>query len=292
MRTSANTGAKTCEYCGKPLKRTVVELFGRRREVACYGSCGCQRSRERLESFGPTVRASEATPHRCPLCGGTMRLDLFTGRVSDCPWCGYSCAFASDLEAWRETLGMERRMAEGGVLAGTGVPRLYWDVAPNHDLANRIEETGKGFYIYGANNGTYKTLTASAIAKAYAERGRSVRFMSSTAMMQDFKATFGTSKTESDITRELAGCDLLVIDDMGKEQATSWSATMLYTVIDARYGSRNPPPPMVVTTNFEEDELLARMAESSDRSTAKATVSRIYEMTEKLVMNGPDRRLG
>lgn len=288
MSDSASTTERLCEHCRQPLKVIRVQWFGKPREVACYGSCGCQRSRERLESFGPTVRASEATPHRCPMCGGTMRLDLFTGRVSDCPWCGYSCVFESDLEAWRETLGMERRIAEGGILAGTGVPELYWDVAPDYALADRIQATGRGLYIVGGN-GTYKTLTASAVAKAYAERGRSVRFASSIRLLSNFKDAYGGEKTEGQVFDELNGCDLLVIDDLGKENPTGWAASMLYQVIDGRYGSRRP---VVVTTNYTGGALAARLAQAMDESTARALMSRLFEMTSEVVMDGPDRRLG
>ena len=55
--------------------------------------------------------------------------------------------------------------------------------------------------------------------------------------------------------------------------------------------SMKPPPPIIVTTNFDEHELVTKMATASDGSIATATMSRIWEMTEKLVMDGPDRRL-
>lgn len=287
MSDTASTTERRCEYCSEPLKSIRVQWFGRPRDVTCYGSCGCTRSKERLESFGPTVRSSEMTPHRCPRCGGTMRLDEWTGRVSDCPWCGHSMVFASDLATWRDMLGMERRRAEGGVLAGTGVPELYWDVAPDYGLADRIEATGRGLYIVGGN-GTLKTLTASAIAKAFAERCQTVRFASSVRLLADFKDAYGGEKTEGQVFDELNGCDLLVIDDLGKENPTSWAAAMLYQVVDGRYGSRRP---IVVTTNFDGGALAARLAQSLDESTARALMSRLMEMTETMVLDGPDRRL-
>lgn len=291
MRSTASSSASRCEYCGEPLKVIAVEVFGEQREVPCFGSCGCRKSAEVNASYGVVRKPSTPTRHRCPKCGGQMVLDGATGYVSDCPWCGHSAVFGSDLEAYREGRRVDAAMEHGGILYGTGVPRLYWDVEPDHARAERIEQTGKGFYIVGHANGTYKTLTAAAIAKAMAERGRSVRYVSSTMMMEDFKASFGTERSEAELIRELAACDLLIIDDMGKEQPTSWAATVMYTVIDTRYGSMKPPPPIVVTTNFDEHELVTKMATASDESTATATMSRIWEMTEKLVMDGPDRRL-
>lgn len=291
MRSTASSYARTCESCGEPLAVKEIELFGRPFQATCYGSCGCGRSRERLERYGPLNVGSEESAHRCQMCGGTMRVGSWPGYVSECPWCGYSCVFASDLAAMDSERRAERAMRAGGILAGTGVPELYWNVEPDYQRAERVARTGKGLYIVGHGNGTLKTLTAAAVAKAYAEQGRSVRYVSSTMMLEDFKATFGTSKSEAELVRDLAACDLLIIDDIGKEQPTSWAAATLYTVIDTRYGSGYPPPPMVVTTNFEEHELVARMARTSDESTATATMSRIYEMTEKLTLDGPDRRL-
>lgn len=285
--TTSTTADRRCEHCGKPLKVIEVELFGTLNDCACYGSCGCQRSRERLESFGPPAAASAASAHRCPACGGTMRLDGWTGYVSDCPWCGYSCVFASDLEEHRAEGRVAAAVAEGGVLSGTGVPELFWSVAADHEGADRIAATGKGLFIRGGN-GTAKTLRAAAVAKAYAERGRTVRFASSARLLSDFRDTYGGERSEGEVFAELNGCDLLVIDDMGKENPTSWAATMLYQVIDGRYGSGRP---VVVTTNFTAGGLAARLAQSLDESTARALLSRLVEMTEEIVMDGPDRRL-
>lgn len=285
MPNSTSTTAR-CDFCGEPLKAIRIEMFGRPMDVACYGSCGCGLSAERLSRLSPRYESAE---RRCPMCHGTMRVDARNGLIADCPWCGYSCVFRADVDARNAEARAESARARGGVLAGTGIPELYWDVAPDVARADAIERTGRGLYIYGEGNGTLKTLTACATAKALAERGRSVRFVSSTTMLRDFKDTFGTSRTEGEVYAELVGCDLLVMDDIGKEQPTSWAAAMLYSVIDGRYGKGNWAT--VVTTNFAEGELAAMIARSSDESTAKAIMSRLFEMTEKVVLDGPDRRV-
>lgn len=285
MPTSPITYAKTCDRCGKPLRRIEVELFGKARSVPCYGSCGCEGSAEVLERYG-VHKPSTPSSHLCPMCGGEMLVEGMTGYVSECIWCGYTCVHSSDLEAVMSGRRLERRMFDG-VLRGTGVPELYWSVAPDRERAARIEDTGKGLLIVGGN-GTAKTLLAASIAKAYAEEGMTVRFASSVKMLSEFKDSYGGSKPEGEIFEELNGCDLLVIDDLGKENPTSWAGMMLYAVIDGRYGSKRP---IVVTTNYAEDELARRIAKASDESTARALMSRLFEMTEKVVLGGPDRRL-
>lgn len=282
---STSTTAR-CDFCGEPLKVIRIDMFGKPYDAACYGSCGCELSGERLTRLSPRWESAE---RRCPMCHGTMRVDGRNGLISDCPWCGYSCVFRADVERRNAEERAESARGRGGVLAGTGIPELYWDVAPDVARADELERSGRGLYVYGGGNGTLKTLTACAVAKALAERGRSVRFVSSTTMLRDFRDTFGTAKSEGEVYGELVGCDLLVIDDLGKEQPTSWAATMLYSVIDGRYGKRRWQT--VVTTNFTESELTARIAQSSDESTAKAITSRLCEMTERVVLDGPDRRL-
>ena len=277
-----------CEFCGEPLETKTVTLFGKQKRVTCYGSCGCRRSADRLASFVPSEPMPLPSDKRCHMCGGSMNLDGRTGYVSDCPWCGYSCVFASDLKRHNDDVRAYRNANKGGVLAGTGVPPLYWDVEPNYELAGKVSRTNKGFYIYGESNGTYKTLTACAIAKAYAEMRRSVRFVSSVKMLSEFKDAYGNRKSEAEVFEELNGCDLLIIDDMGKENPTSWAATMLYSVVDGRIVSKKP---LIITTNFSEPALTERLAAVSDKSTAEAMMSRLFEMTEKLVMDGPDRRI-
>lgn len=49
--------------------------------------------------------------------------------------------------------------------------------------------------------------------------------------------------------------NLLVIDDLGKENQTLWAVSMIYMAIDDRYNTRKP---VVVTSNHSKRELVAR----------------------------------
>lgn len=287
MNDTRNTTARRCEFCGEPLKVIPIELFGQVHMATCYGSCGCERSQEKLESFGPQGRAYEPSMRRCPQCGGTMQLDLATRRISDCPWCGYSCVFKSDLDSWAEGRRAERAEAAGGVLAGTGFGEMFWSAEPDYARADAIARTGKGLFITGGS-GTAKTLMAASVAKVFAERGKAVRYVSSTQILSAIRDTYGGAGTEGEVFDELNGCDLLVLDDLGKEGDTSWAQSMLYTVIDGRYANGKP---IIVTTNYTEPELVGKMADEYDDRTAEAIMSRLIEMTEKVVLDGPDRRL-
>lgn len=272
------TTASRCDYCGAALSTTTVELYAGpgktvEKAVPVYGSCGCAMSARKLSQYEPP--APHGSRHLCPACGGTM--DPGAGYVSECPWCGYSCCFATDVRAYNEQLSPRRQL----------LPDLFADVEPNFVRADAIDATGKGLYIQGGP-GTAKTLMAAAIAKAFDERGRSVEFVSSVQMLSSFKDSYNENRPEGEVFEKLCGCDLLVIDDLGKENPTSWAATMLYAVIDGRYANAKP---IVVTTNYTASALVARLAEAHDDSTARALMSRLFEMTEKVDLDGPDRRL-
>ena len=86
----------------------------------------------------------------------------------------------------------------------------------------------------------------------------------------------------------VADADLLVIDDLGKENQTPWAVSMIYMAIDDRYNTRKP---VVITSNFSKRELIARLSIAADSSTAEAIVSRLFEMTTKIEMGGEDRWL-
>ena len=276
-----NTFAK-CEFCGDNLKQVVIPCLNREVTATFFGSCGCKKSKDKLNSF--TAQYHDSCGHRCPICGGSMEVDYRNWLISDCPYCGYSCVFHSDIEARNHQAFYENHP---NVLEETGVPQRYWDVEPDFESAEQIIKSGKGFYIVG-KNGTHKTLKASCIARAFAEKGAKVRFISSVKLISEFRDSFGSDNSEVEIFRALKSCDLLIIDDLGKENPSSWVASMIYAVIDERYGLKKP---IIITTNFRENELISRIAGEFDESTARAIMSRICEMTTKIETSGADLRL-
>lgn len=78
----------------------------------------------------------------------------------------------------------------------------------------------------------------------------------------------------------MKSCDLLILDDLGKEKRSEWTDQILYEVINARYERKLP---IIVTTNFNASEL----AEHLDDSVA----SRIVEMCNFVNVTGKDHRL-
>ena len=141
---------------------------------------------------------------------------------------------------------------------------------------NRATEDGLFFY---GNFGTGKTHLAVAIAVhvirnkcIYAVLGTLIELLSQVKETYDSKG----NATEQEVVRKFKNCDLLVIDDLGKESITDWGLSQLYDIVNHRYENCKP---IVITTNYTDDELINRLsAKSCDKKTAQAIVSRLHEI--------------
>ena len=141
--------------------------------------------------------------------------------------------------------------------------------------------SGSSLYVVGPN-GTGKTTFAANVARKLVDKGLSVLFRNSKQITEDLKASMNDQST----VNRLFGVDVLVIDDLGKEQPTDYVLSMLYLVIETRYGKMRPT---VITSNFHRDELMTRWAEV-DEATAEAMVSRLCDNTYTVEMDGRDWR--
>ena len=224
----------------------------------------------------------DATPKRftCHHCGAdldTMEV-VFGGRSWTVPvWTSCGCD-ASRLDG--QNVGSDEARY---YLAG--IPRRFIGADQGYAAEYAADViAGRSLYITGPY-GSGKTHLACALAKAVIDAGQSVRFENSKRLITEIQGTYDGKRT--DALDRAYGCRVLVLDDLGKEQPTEYSISMLYEVIDTRYAAGKP---IVVTTNFERDELLSRLARR-DAATAEAIVSRLCDNVSVLRMGGSDRRL-
>lgn len=111
------------------------------------------------------------------------------------------------------------------------------------------------------------------MARLFAEAGYDVAFTTAKGMLERVKATFDEGGTEAAVAR-YAKCDVLVLDDLGKEDATEWSVGTVFSVLDARYEDMRPT---IVTSNYAPGALADRLARRGERVTAEAIASRISQ---------------
>ena len=149
---------------------------------------------------------------------------------------------------------------------------------------------GEGLYIEGTN-GTGKTHLAAAIALQLISQGTPVICKTAGDMLSDIKRAFSQPEArEHEILGVYKGIDLLVIDDLGKEQCTEWSISTLYSIINDRYEDMKPT---IVTTNYNANGLIdALTPKGGDNTKSRAIISRLREVNKVITMAWRDYREG
>ena len=138
---------------------------------------------------------------------------------------------------------------------------------------------GRGLFITG-RPGTGKTHLAAAAALAFI-RAQSVGavFRRTVDMLAEIRATFDRDSdiSEEDALARFRCAELLVMDDLGKEGGSAFTASMLFRILDDRYAELRP---VIVTSNYCDEELVKRLSATGDSCTAAAIASRLYECCE------------
>lgn len=122
--------------------------------------------------------------------------------------------------------------------------------------AESFTGTGKGLLYFG-KSGTGKTFTTGAIANRIRERGFTVLYMTAVELMdavkeKDYSRNADDSETKYQLIKDV---DLLVIDDLGTELATPYTASALFDIVNYRSGLEKP---VIYSTNFELSQLSKR----------------------------------
>ena len=109
------------------------------------------------------------------------------------------------------------------------------------------------------------------------------------SIFTDSSQRFGCFYDESVVLDAYTAASLLIIDDLGKEQATEWAIAKIYAIINARYEALMPT---IITTNYSEADLIKRLTpkETGDPTTADATIDRLREMCGVIVTTGESWR--
>ncbi|MFF9567645.1 ATP-binding protein [Streptomyces sp. NPDC014685] len=156
-----------------------------------------------------------------------------------------------------------REVAEGGRPGPEGAPGLA---------------EGRSLLIVGTT-GTGKTHQAYGAVRSLLIAGVRLRWKAITAA--DLYAEL-RPRPGHDGERELmdlARCPLLIIDDLGAAKSSEWTEEISMRLINRRY---NAMLPTLITTNLGMADLRVHIG---DR-----VASRLTEMTDRVILDGPDRR--
>jgi len=148
-----------------------------------------------------------------------------------------------------------------------------------------LQIKGIGLLVTG-NYGAGKTHLAAAIAHELIKQGYQPIFGTLITLLGKIKASYGDScskETEEKIINRYINCDLLIIDDLGKEKPTEWVLEKLYYVVNCRYENNKP---IIITSNYNDTKLMDRLTVGDNLETSEAIVSRMYEMCQGVNMQG------
>lgn len=208
-------------------------------------------------------------------------------------------------EEYKAEVDRQRRVAQAGANASAisameadaealndravraGVPKRFLKYAVDLTHIDDLN-SGRGIYIFGSQ-GSYKSTVASSMLRGWLRDHPFgvARYVRSTELMDAFKATFNTRESSADVMRQYANVDLLLIDDLGKEVASSWAVSKLWELFDRRYGEELPT---LVTSQHAPDELVGHLSDSGDTESALAIVSRLRETYSLINMGNTDHR--
>ncbi len=149
------------------------------------------------------------------------------------------------------------------IIHNSGIPESYGDFSVNSfpidganctavNFAKDTISDGTGLYIHG-RAGVGKTLLACAIVVSFAKIGKTSLFRSINDILNDLNLLGDSDKLKrAELANKYKNIPCLVIDDLGAENVTSWSKSVVFELIDARYVRGLTT---IVTSNLDEVHL-------------------------------------
>jgi DNA replication protein DnaC len=119
--------------------------------------------------------------------------------------------------------------------------------------ARQFAASPKGWLVLTGSYGCGKTHLAAAIANTCVEYGMSTLFLTVPDLLDWLRYSYGSTDVSYEQRfEEIRNVGLLVLDDLGAQNATPWAVEKLFQIVDYRYLRRLP---MVVTSNQRLEDL-------------------------------------
>lgn len=101
--------------------------------------------------------------------------------------------------------------------------------------------------LLGGPVGIGKTYLLAAIAKNFAARGLTVKFVDFFQLLNEIKGAYADSRSDANILKPLIDIDILFIDELGKGRSNDWEMSIIDQIIMGRY---NQNKVVVASTNY------------------------------------------
>ncbi len=134
-----------------------------------------------------------------------------------------------------------------------------------YEVVYAYAQNPEGWLLLQGEYGSGKTHLAAAVANYNVKAGYPVLFITVPDLLDYLRAAFVPDSTQSYNERfeQIRTAPLLILDDLGTENATSWAVEKLFQIFNYRYMTRLPT---VITTNRDiesmEPRLRSRLSDS------------------------------
>lgn len=186
-------------------------------------------------------------------------------------FCGDKNCLKHDSKASKSLAQKEKRDLERDAAKEFSIGSNYINAAlskwiiPQHvmDLAMKWVKNPEKFLVYQGIAGAGKTYFCAAVANFLFKQKRTPMYIHIRDFIANCKKTFDNPTENShDYTKLLAGCDILIVDDLGSTMNTEYHKEAILALIDIRYSNNAPT---VITTNFDRNEMVVEMGERITR---------------------------
>ncbi len=136
-------------------------------------------------------------------------------------------------------------------------PRQADSLEVAFNQASRFSQHLEGWLLLQGGNGCGKTHLAAAIANFAVSLGVPTLFITVPDLLDSLRFAYGDPQASfEDRFERIRQAPLLILDDFGSQNATSWAQEKLFQIINYRYINRLP---MVVTTNLSNRDMDERI---------------------------------
>jgi len=228
--------------------------------------------------------SAPAEPPACPRCGGAgyVRLDVPVGDPAFGKAVLCECREREIEERERKKLRDLSSLRPFDKKTFDTFDAALPGVREAHEVAGRYAEDPQGWLVLQGGYGCGKTHLAAAIAHRREDAGDTVFFSIVPDLLDHLRAAFApTSEMTYDaLFDRIREAGLLVLDDLGSENATAWATEKLFQIINYRYNYRMPT---VITTNktllsHMDDRIRSRL---SDRGLVRWVVIEAPDFRER-----------
>ena len=119
------------------------------------------------------------------------------------------------------------------------------------DFSMSAEKAGAKGLIMSGPVGVGKTYILAALAKTFAMRGFSVKFIDFFQLLSQIRAAYAGGQSEEELLAPLIHTDILMIDELGKGRNNDFELTVLDQLIMGRYNQKKT---LIASTNYSFKE--------------------------------------